>query len=62
MQLTVGGQAFDRHDVMFFRHDREHHACIDRSAVEQNGAGATLPQVATTLGSCQVQPVAQGVQ
>lgn len=55
-------EAFYGGDFGAILHHRQREAGVDRSPVEQHGAGAALAMVAAFLGSCQMQPVAQGIQ
>src|SRR4051812_2615271 len=63
MKRAIGRlQAFDRIDARALGLDAEHEARIHRLAVEDDGAGAAVSDVASLLRSAQARFVAQHVQ
>ena len=61
MELSIGCQALDRLDAGAVGLNREHGAGLDRLAVDQHGAGATLRGVAADVGAGQTEHVANVV-
>jgi hypothetical protein len=62
MQLVPARDAFDRDDVGAVVAERQSHARIDPSAVDQDRAGAALAAIASLLGSGEMETLTQEIE
>ena len=62
VQLPVPGEALDGHDLGALMRDRQGQAAVRTPAVQEDGAGAALPVVASLLRARDPEPLAQRVE
>src|SRR6266540_5175150 len=55
VQLTIGGQAFDRSELMTVGLHGEQRARLDRPIVQKHGAGAALARIAADVRTGQAE-------
>lgn len=62
MERAVRRETLDRRDLAALLHHGQRETRVDPPAVDEDGAGAALAEVAAFLGAGQVQAIAQSVE
>jgi len=62
VQVSIIGKPLDRDDLGILMRDSESETTVHAPAIEQNGAGATLPMVAALLRASEAKVLAKYVK